>query len=608
MDDVRRQMASIVKCWRRLPRGQRFALAAVLCASAVGFLLLLNHANENVWESVRGGREFSKLELTAIQAAWRKSGLRESRVDGQRLYVPKSQITRYEAQLPKSHSNDADSESELEKQLSRSNLFTTHEEREQFKDIALRRDLQRVIRAIPAIADADVIWARSKNKTPFSSRSKVTATVNVTPRDGHDLTPQLVQSLRTVVASLVPDLDPQDVVVLDQLTGLAITDEHDSAVSQQQHHRQQERLAKQLETKIATALAHIPDIQVQVTSNQHAANQPGWQVTVSVPSRYFDAVTAQRILDEDQSFLVVSPHGTSSELVQESECTRLRKFVICLLRNDHPSAQVAVVPIAGDTPFNQAADETPFAAWPHVICAALSVLLVASVPRPRRRATRSGNAVVPQSPTLPPQSLTISSNVETSSPVVMTESRKPHSIEQPQPLPHCESPSCSRDSRAQAINDIDQLQQLDPQRLAGVLKDERAQTIAVLLTRLPARHVSATLACLPASLQVDIIRRLKSLGDVANELVAEIARSVWHRASSQSTWNHQATEVGATGGPWSPSISGRERNIAGTLASISPENPEIEHGIDDTSSEPTAAPTEQQSKHRPPNSTRRAFA
>ncbi len=608
MDDVRQKMASIVERWRRLPRGQRSALLAVLCASAVGFLLLLNHANQDVWEPIRGGREFSQPELTAIQAAWRKNGLRESRVDDQRLYVPKSQITRYEAQLPKSHSGDADSDSELEKQLSRSNLFTTHEEREQFKDIALRRDLQRVIRAIPAIADADVIWARSRNKTSFSSRSKVTATVNVKPRDGHDLTPQLIQSLRTVVASLIPDLNAEDVVVLDQSTGLAITDEHDSAVSQLQHCRQQERLAKRLETKIATVLTHIPDIRVQVTSNQQEVNQPGWQVTVSVPSTYFGAVTAQRILDKDQPFSLVPLNGSSSDVIQETECARLRQFVTSHLRNDDPSAQVAVVPIADDTLVNKAAAETPFAAWPHATCAALSVLLVASVIRPRRRAVRSGNAIVPQSPTSPTHSLAMHTNTKVPSLAMNTESPKAHSIELPQPLPHRECPSYARDDRTQAINEIDQLQQLTPQRLAGVLKDERAQTIAVLLTRFPARHVSATLTCLPTSLQVDIIRRLKSLGEVANELVTEIARSVWHRASSQSTGNHQATESRAKGTPLPPNLSSLEMNIVGALASTSPENQENERGIDDISNEPAAALTEQPSKRRPPRSTRRAFA
>src|SRR5262245_51615302 len=86
MDDVRRQIAAIVKYWRLLSRGRRFALSAVLCASAVGVLLLWNQPSDDVWEPIRGGREFSKSELTAIQTAWRKSGLRGARVDGQRLY------------------------------------------------------------------------------------------------------------------------------------------------------------------------------------------------------------------------------------------------------------------------------------------------------------------------------------------------------------------------------------------------------------------------------------------------------------------------------------------------------------------------------------------
>ena len=78
--------------------------------------------------------------------------------------------------------------SEWDKQLAHTNLFTSHEQLEQLKDNRLRNELRRVIRAIPAIAEADVIWARSKTRSAFSSRPKVTATVNVTPREGHDLT------------------------------------------------------------------------------------------------------------------------------------------------------------------------------------------------------------------------------------------------------------------------------------------------------------------------------------------------------------------------------------------------------------------------------------
>ncbi|HLQ43085.1 MAG TPA: hypothetical protein VK137_00030, partial [Planctomycetaceae bacterium] len=275
MDELRRPIASLTEHWLRLPRGQRLAMTAVLVASVVGFSFVIGRSTSSDWQPIRGGREFTGKEFAAIQAAWREQDLTNFRRAGKRLCVPKSELSRYEAALSKSKSEKTASGSEWEKQLDRANLFTTHEQLEQLKDNALRNELRRVLRAIPAIADADVIWARGKGKSAFASRPKVTATVNVTPHDGYDLTPKLAQSLRTAVASMVPDLSPQDVVVLDQSSGLAITDVSDDAVTWQQHRRQQERLMKQTETKIASALSHIPGVAVQITATETPPSNVG---------------------------------------------------------------------------------------------------------------------------------------------------------------------------------------------------------------------------------------------------------------------------------------------------------------------------------------------
>ena len=69
------------------------------------------------------------------------------------------------------------------------------------------------------------------------------------------------------------------------------------------------------------------------------------------------------------------------------------------------------------------------------------------------------------------------------------------------------------------------------------LRHERPQAIAVLLTRFPTRFASETLAGLPNTLQLDVIRRLKSLSEVLPELVDEIARSVCTRLPVDSAGN-----------------------------------------------------------------------
>jgi flagellar motor switch protein FliG len=102
-----------------------------------------------------------------------------------------------------------------------------------------------------------------------------------------------------------------------------------------------------------------------------------------------------------------------------------------------------------------------------------------------------------------------------------------------QPLPRelCRS-SFANTANHVETDPIEQLLQTDSNQLADALRHERPQAIAVLLTRFTSRHASETLAGLPTDLQIEVIRRLKSLGDISPELVHEIARSVARRLRS----------------------------------------------------------------------------
>ena len=201
MDELQRLAARITAGWERLTRSQRIAVIAFCAAGAVGIFMLRHRSDAADWQPITTGREFSAKEISAIQTAWRRQGLTGSRRDGGMLNVPKAELAKYQAALPPAVIKDADSASEWDRQLSGVNAFTSSEQLEQRKDNALRNELRRVLRAIPAIAEADVIWARGKSRSAFSGRGKVTATVNITPKDGHDLTPELGQSLRSAVAS-----------------------------------------------------------------------------------------------------------------------------------------------------------------------------------------------------------------------------------------------------------------------------------------------------------------------------------------------------------------------------------------------------------------------
>ncbi len=556
MDELRRHAAPLVDRWQRLARGQRIAMVAVVIASAVGSFFLLSRPAEN-WQPIAEGREFSTSELAAIRSAWQQAGLNSFRRDARKLLVRSADMARYTAALPKSQRDDGDSGNERGQSIAKTNLFTSHEQFEQLKDNALRNTVERQLKAIPAIADAEVNWARGKSRSAFSGRSKVTATISVLPRDGHDLTPELAQSLRTAVAGMIPDLSAEDIVVLDQSTGFAMTGDSEPLIVEQQRRRQQERLARQLETRIAAALAHIPNATVQASlvevprsTNRHIAAKPifgsavvwmtdapdnlvefsplaftdgsnlplsmaadsansvAWHIAVQIPQIYFDAHIAQQSLSAEH-------RTTQLDDLCDAEYARLQLVVRNLLPPETTLAELSIVPSVAHA--NVTPPAVSFAAWPHVACGFFAVLCL-TVVATRRRA----EGVHPPSDR---------SSLDSESLGGLTPSAR-------QDQDTIITPPTS----TEPLTDLARLQQLDPQPLADVLRHERPQAIAVLLTRFPTRLASACLSRFTSTLQTDVIRRLKSLGEVPDELVVEIAHSVCQRmAPSTATISHEPT-------------------------------------------------------------------
>lgn len=523
-------------------------MASAFVASAVGFFFLLSRPAES-WQPIADGREFSTSELAAIQSAWRQAGLKSFRRDARKLLVPSADMARYDAALPKSQRDDGDFSDERRPSITKANLFTSHEQLEQLKDDALRDTVERQLKAIPAIADADVIWARGKGRSAFASRSKVTATISVLPRDGHDLTPELAQSLRSAVAGMIPDLSADDIVVLDQSTGLTISKDSDVLIAEQRR-RQHERLARQLESRIAAALAHIPDATVQAKfaevpppTNRHTTAKPtfgsaiiwtteasdnfvefsplttagsdtlsnstvtdvassgAWHIAIQIPQVSFDAHIAQQLLTAEH-------RTTDPDDLCDAEYMRLRRLVRNLLPIDATLAELSI------TPGTVTASATPlavrFTAWPHVVCGLFAVLCLTMTVRRWRP-----DDISPQTDCSADQSSPNTESLGGLTPTARPADEDQILIAPPNPI--------------DSLTDLTRLQQLDPQTLADTLRHERPQAIAVLLTRFPTRLASACLSRFASSLQTDVIRRLKSLGEVPEELVAEIAHAVCER-------------------------------------------------------------------------------
>jgi flagellar motor switch protein FliG len=116
------------------------------------------------------------------------------------------------------------------------------------------------------------------------------------------------------------------------------------------------------------------------------------------------------------------------------------------------------------------------------------------------------------------------------------------------------------------------VKKVDSQTLLSFITEEHAQTIALIMSHLPATYGAELLAGLPAEKQLDVIRRISSMGRTSPEAVAELERGLELRLSSMVN-QQQSSSGGVESVAEILNVSERsvERNIMETLATEDPE-------------------------------------
>ena len=76
------------------------------------------------------------------------------------------------------------------------------------------------------------------------------------------------------------------------------------------------------------------------------------------------------------------------------------------------------------------------------------------------------------------------------------------------------------------------LKNVDSQNLLTFIADEHPQTVALILSRLPATKASEILAGLPAERQLAVIRRIANMSQTNPDIIREVERGLEHRMAS----------------------------------------------------------------------------
>ena len=258
-DQVRTQTLSV---WQSLATSQRLTLGVVvaLLVGAFGWMMVRETGDRRV--PLFTGKAFSVEESMNAQDILAAAGLTDFEQRGSQLYVPVGDVERYSAALVAGGGLPMNWAEEWEKQNSALGQFTGSLEREATKEMARGKQVARLLTQIPDIAWADVVWDED-SRPGWRTAPKARATVSLRAVPGRSITPKLVLAARRAVAGSKKHLAPEDVVVIDVVTGDSY-DGHENGEFGDKVLARMNQLETMYRNKILDTLDYIDGVRVAV--------------------------------------------------------------------------------------------------------------------------------------------------------------------------------------------------------------------------------------------------------------------------------------------------------------------------------------------------------
>jgi flagellar biosynthesis/type III secretory pathway M-ring protein FliF/YscJ len=198
---------------------QKMTLVALSLMVMVPFGILIFGGKQGGESPLQWGAAFDVEVLRQAENALHERGYNDFHTVGYRIFAPASKVDEYNGALMAAGIASPHAYDELEAALKEVSPFTTSSKFEATMDLYLSKKIRNTLRAIDGILDAQVIWSKPKTRSAWAKSGGVKASVHVTPDGGRELPRRLVESLRHSVATMVPDLERDNVVVIDRSTG-----------------------------------------------------------------------------------------------------------------------------------------------------------------------------------------------------------------------------------------------------------------------------------------------------------------------------------------------------------------------------------------------------
>ncbi len=179
MESWRKTLSQFRDLFNNMAPSQRMTLVVIPLFVLMALGLVMYSGVGPAEEALLAGKAFSAEELKTAEAALVKGNFTQFRVVNQRIMVPKTEVTRYNAALAVGNAVSAFGD-DLEKAIDSGNAFTGTGERQRRDkvDLGMVKELVKIIREISFVQDARLIPQRPRQRG-FHGESKMTATLGV---------------------------------------------------------------------------------------------------------------------------------------------------------------------------------------------------------------------------------------------------------------------------------------------------------------------------------------------------------------------------------------------------------------------------------------------
>jgi flagellar M-ring protein FliF len=266
MDFLNQASAQITNLFRSMSAGARIVAGLLIAVIVVSLAYLFNHQFAGPDAYLMGGEAVSATEINEIEAAFGQAGLKDYRLDGLRIRVPRGQEAIYMAALADADALPKNYGSYLQKALLAAGPLVSKSKEAQLTKLAVQQELQHVIRNLDGIKDAQVMYA-VREESGVHRKKTYSASVSVSTTGGKPLDEGKVMSIRTLVAASIGML-PESVAVTDLDRGWTYPPTQPGQVGsawQDPYIQNKIKYEQIFADRIRAALADVPGIVVACT-------------------------------------------------------------------------------------------------------------------------------------------------------------------------------------------------------------------------------------------------------------------------------------------------------------------------------------------------------